>query len=119
MANKDILLQLNKKYKVVNAFKSVKDASERLGIHRSLIYECLQGRIAWTHNFTFIWKSDWDELVWGDDEEEEKEETKPVDSNDFDRDFVQVSFKDGAIVRLPSKYVESIICSADLRLFRL
>lgn len=107
------IVQTNLDGKVLNYFKSVDEAAKTLGICRSLIYGVLQGRNTQTHGFRFFDADDFCKAM--DKEEEEKIDV----TSDYDKNFVQIGFKDGAVVKLPSKYIEYLMYPADLKQFRL
>lgn len=115
MAYKNLLLQLNHDLKVVNMFNSVDEAARHLGICRSLIYGVLSGRNAWTHGFTFLWKSDYDRAIKDQDEKVEEEEAIDI-TEDSDEFYVLIKFKSGVMVKIPSKYIDYTVTPSQLEI---
>lgn len=106
------IVQTNLDGKVLNYFKSVKEASETLGISRSLIYGVLQGHNTKTHGFRFF---DADDYCKAMDESQAEEEAIDI-TEDSDEFYVLIKFKSGVMVKIPTKYIDYTVTPSQLEI---
>lgn len=98
------IVQTDLNGKVLNYFNSVNEASKTLGISRSLIYGCLQGRAMTTHHFQFFDADDFCNAMDEpskevfEDEPEEEEVKAPV----------HIRFRNGICVCIPPELVQEV-----------